>query len=130
MLLTVLCNVSPYIKSFALESCLKLLSLLDRCARPSYLFRSAFTHHGLIFLIEMLNNIAQYQFEGNAMLVYSVLRQKEVFHTLRDLELPAPSSKIMQRARQQQQQEAAGASEGTAAASSDAAPAPSDGDAE
>mmetsp|Transcript_103541 Transcript_103541/g.267799 ORF Transcript_103541/g.267799 Transcript_103541/m.267799 type:complete len:818 (+) Transcript_103541:48-2501(+) len=88
MLLTVLCNVSPYIKCFALESCLKLLSLIDRCSRPAYIFRSAFTHHGLIFLIEMLNNIIQYQYEGNAMLVYSTLRQKEVFHRLADLKLP------------------------------------------
>merc|ERR1740121_416568 len=101
MLLTVLCYVSPYIKAFALESCLKLLGLLDRCSRQSYIFRSAFTHHGLIFLIEMLNNIIQYQFEGNSMMVYSVLRQKEVFQALRDLELPAPGSKIYERARRQ-----------------------------
>lgn len=88
MLLTVLCNVSPYIKCFALESCLKLLSLIDRCARPQYLFRSAFTHHGLIFLLEMLNNIIQYQYEGNTMLVYSILRQKEVIHRLAALAVP------------------------------------------
>lgn len=89
MLLTVLCNVSPYVKSFALESCLKLVALIDRCARPAYLFRSAFTHHGLVFLIEMVNNIVQYQFEGNSMLIYSVLRQKEIFQRLADLKLPA-----------------------------------------
>jgi len=88
MLLTVLCNVSPYIKSFALESCLKLLSLVERCSRPGYIFRSAFTHHGLIFLLEMLNNIIQYQFEGNAMMVYSVLRAHECFQQLANLELP------------------------------------------
>mmetsp|Transcript_54381 Transcript_54381/g.157236 ORF Transcript_54381/g.157236 Transcript_54381/m.157236 type:complete len:839 (-) Transcript_54381:127-2643(-) len=93
MLLTVLCNVSPYVKAFALESCLKLVALIDRCARPAYLFRSAFTHHGLGFLIEMVNNIIQYQFEGNSMLVYSVLRQKEVFQSLADLKLPPPRTK-------------------------------------
>jgi len=87
MLLTVLCNVSPYIKSFALESCLKMLSLVDRCSKPCYLFRSAFTHHGMTFLLEMLNNVIQYQFEGNSMLVYSVLRQKECFQQLVDLKL-------------------------------------------
>lgn len=88
MLLTVLCNVSPYVKCFALESCLKLLSLIDRCSRPWYLFRSAFTHHGLVFLLEMLNNIVQYQFEGNSMLIYSILRQKEIFQQLAAIELP------------------------------------------
>jgi len=88
ILLTVLCNVSPYIKSFALESCLKLLSLVERCSRPGYLLRSPFTHNGLLFLLEMLNNIVQYQFEGNVMLVYTVLRDHERFQHLASLELP------------------------------------------
>merc|ERR1719436_1718670 len=93
MLLTVLCNISPYVKGFALETCLKLLGLIERCARPAYLFRSAFTHHGLVFLIEMANNIIQYQFEGNSMLVYSLLRQKEIFQQLQSLKLPPPRGK-------------------------------------
>jgi len=93
MLLTVLCNISPYVKCFALESCLKLLSLIERCSRSAYVFRSAFTHHGLVFLVEVINNIIQYQFEGNSMLMYSVLRQKEVFERLAELKLPAPGSR-------------------------------------
>jgi len=87
MLLTVLCNISPYVKSFALESSLKLLSLVERCSRPGYLFRSAYTHHGLVLLLEMITNIIQYQYEGNTMLIYSVLRQKHVFEQLANLEL-------------------------------------------
>mmetsp|Transcript_22806 Transcript_22806/g.52133 ORF Transcript_22806/g.52133 Transcript_22806/m.52133 type:complete len:723 (+) Transcript_22806:85-2253(+) len=91
MLLTVLCNVSPYVKAFSLESCLKLLSLVERSSRPAYLFRSPFTHHGLVFLIEMMNNIIQYQYEGNTMLVYSILRQKEVFRNLKNLKVAGKS---------------------------------------
>jgi hypothetical protein len=89
MLLTVLCNISPYVKCFSLESCLKLLSLVDRCSRPSYVFRSAYTHHGLIFLMELVTNVVQYQFEGNAMLIYSVLRQKEIFQQCHNLDIEA-----------------------------------------
>jgi hypothetical protein len=88
MLMTVLCNISPYIKCYAAESCLKLLSLIERCSRPVYLFKSAFANHGLIFLLELLNNVVQYQYEGNTMLVYSILRQKEIFKQLGDLKLP------------------------------------------
>eukprot|EP00434_Breviolum_minutum_P006475 symbB.v1.2.005717.t1/scaffold336.1/size226184/2 len=87
MLLTALCNVSPYVKSFCLESCLKLVSLAERLARPSYIFRTAFTHHGLVFLVELLNNIVQYQYEGNTMMVYAILRQAEVFNKLDRLSL-------------------------------------------
>lgn len=96
MLLTVLCNISPYVKSFALESCLKLLALIERCTRPVYVFRSAFTHHGLVFLIEMVANIIQYQFEGNAMLVYSVLRQRGIFENLVKMQLPDQKKKLQQ----------------------------------
>lgn len=96
MLLTVLCNISPYVKCFALESCLKLLSLVDRCARPGYLMRSAFTHHSLVFLLEMLNNVVQYQYEGNSMLVYSILRQKEVFQSLAQLKLSNGASRAQE----------------------------------
>eukprot|EP00929_Paragymnodinium_shiwhaense_P105117 TRINITY_DN7003_c0_g1_i1.p1 TRINITY_DN7003_c0_g1~~TRINITY_DN7003_c0_g1_i1.p1 ORF type:complete len:755 (-),score=150.38 TRINITY_DN7003_c0_g1_i1:234-2498(-) len=89
MLLTVLCNISPYVKSFALESCLKLLSLIERCSRPAYLFRSAYTHHGLVFLLELIANIIQYQYEGNTMLIYSILRQKQVFENISSLQVHA-----------------------------------------
>jgi len=88
MLLTALSNISPYVKCYALETCLKLLSLLERCARPSILWRTASSHSGLMFMVELINNVIQYQFEGNAMLVYSILRQKEVFHRLSVLKLP------------------------------------------
>lgn len=87
MLLTALCNVSPYVKSFCLESCLKLVSLAERLSRPGYFFRTAFTHHGLVFLVELLNNIVQYQYEGNTMMVYAVLRQAEVFNKIDRLSL-------------------------------------------
>ncbi|CAJ1459391.1 unnamed protein product, partial [Effrenium voratum] len=87
MLLTALCNVSPYIKSFCLESCLKLLSLAERLGRPGYIFRTAFTHHSLVFLVEMLNNLVQYQYEGNVMMVYAILRQSQVFQKIGTLSI-------------------------------------------
>jgi len=88
MLLTVLCNVSPYIKCFSAESCLKLLSLLERCSKIGYLLRSPFTHHSLVFIMEMLVNTIQYQYEGNAMLVYAILRQRDLFEKISKLEFP------------------------------------------
>eukprot|EP00811_Abedinium_folium_P034699 NODE_755_length_2784_cov_3.475348.p1 GENE.NODE_755_length_2784_cov_3.475348~~NODE_755_length_2784_cov_3.475348.p1 ORF type:complete len:785 (+),score=194.49 NODE_755_length_2784_cov_3.475348:112-2466(+) len=82
MLLTVLCNISPYIKSFAQETALKLMLLVERCARPSMLLRAECTHQYLMFLVQLLNNVVQYQYEGNTVLVYSILRQKEIFEQL------------------------------------------------
>jgi len=87
MLLTSLCNVSPYVKSFCRESCLKLLSLTERLARPVYFFGSSFRHHGLVFMVELFNNLVQYQYEGNVMMVYAILRQAQVFERIEKLSL-------------------------------------------
>merc|ERR1740129_1267883 len=45
-----------------------------------------------MLLLEMVSNVIQYQYEGNAMLVYSVLCQKDVFRQLLDLRLPTPKT--------------------------------------
>jgi hypothetical protein len=44
------------------------------------------TNHNLVFfLLEMLNNIIQYQFDGNYNLVYTIIRKRTVFHQLANL---------------------------------------------
>ncbi|CAJ1361480.1 unnamed protein product [Effrenium voratum] len=91
-------QVSPYIKSFCLESCLKLLSLAERLGRPGYIFRTAFTHHSLVFLVEMLNNLVQYQYEGNVMMVYAILRQSQVFQKIGTLSIGDAKKKSEDRA--------------------------------
>ena len=64
--------------------------------RSNYLFVKAFstpwfllstpTNHTLIyFLLEMLNNLIQYQFDGNSNLVYTIIRKRAVFHNLAHL---------------------------------------------
>eukprot|EP00921_Rhytidocystis_pertsovi_P001665 GHVQ01002832.1.p1 GENE.GHVQ01002832.1~~GHVQ01002832.1.p1 ORF type:complete len:806 (+),score=99.50 GHVQ01002832.1:455-2872(+) len=89
MLLTVLCNISAYLKTFCLESCVKLLHLLDRFSRPAWLFKAPYHYHDVFFLLDMFNNIIQYQYEGNQKLVYSILRQKEIFTELQNIQYPA-----------------------------------------
>eukprot|EP00922_Rhytidocystis_sp_ex-Travisia-forbesii_P051311 GHVS01076171.1.p1 GENE.GHVS01076171.1~~GHVS01076171.1.p1 ORF type:complete len:784 (-),score=101.79 GHVS01076171.1:124-2475(-) len=88
MLLTVLSNISAYVKGFCPESCVKLLHLLDRFSRQGWLFKAPYHYHDVFFLLDMLNNLIQYQYEGNQKLVYSILRQKDVFLELQNLQFP------------------------------------------
>lgn len=88
MLLTVLCNISAYVKTFCLESCVKLLNLLNRFSKPSWLFRASYHYHNVFFLLDVLNNAVQYQYEGNLCLVYSILRRKDLFIDLQNLTFP------------------------------------------
>lgn len=63
----------------------KLLHLLEAFSTPWFLFSAPSNHHLVFFLLEIFNNIIQYQFDGNANLVYTIIRKRHVFHALANL---------------------------------------------
>lgn len=64
---------------------IKLLHLLEAFSTPWFLFSAPSNHHLVFFLLEIFNNIIQYQFDGNANLVYTIIRKRHVFHSLANL---------------------------------------------
>jgi hypothetical protein len=84
-LLTILVNVSPYLKTLSMVSATKLLHFLEAFSTPWFLFSSPSNHHLVFFLLEIFNNIIQYQFDGNSNLVYTIIRKRHVFHALANL---------------------------------------------
>ncbi|XP_054290315.1 protein HID1 isoform X1 [Macrosteles quadrilineatus] len=84
-LLTILVNVSPYLKTLSMVASTKLLHLLEAFSTPWFLFSSPTNHHLVFFLLEIFNNIIQYQFDGNSNLVYTIIRKRQVFHSLASL---------------------------------------------
>ncbi|XP_071796675.1 protein HID1-like isoform X3 [Asterias amurensis] len=84
-LLTIVVNVSPYLKSLSMVSSNKLLHLLEAFSTPWFLFSNPANHHLVFFLLEVFNNIIQYQFDGNSNLVYTIIRKRNVFHQLANL---------------------------------------------
>ncbi|XP_018319000.1 protein HID1 [Agrilus planipennis] len=84
-LLTILVNVSPYLKTLSMVASTKLLHLLEAFSTPWFLFSSPTNHHLVFFLLEIFNNIIQYQFDGNSNLVYTIIRKRQVFHSLANL---------------------------------------------
>uniref|UniRef100_A0AAY3ZZC1 Uncharacterized protein n=1 Tax=Denticeps clupeoides TaxID=299321 RepID=A0AAY3ZZC1_9TELE len=84
-LLTVIVNVSPYLKSLSMVAASKLLHLLEAFSTTWFLFSAVQNHHLVFFLLEVFNNIIQYQFDGNFNLVYSIIRKRNVFHQLANL---------------------------------------------
>ena len=77
-LLTILCNISPYIKSMSMIAACKLMHLLEAFSTPWFLLSTPNNHHLVFFLLEMFNNIIQYQFDGNSNLVYTLIRKRQV----------------------------------------------------
>lgn len=81
-LLTVIVNISPYLKRLTMATTTKLLHLMEAFSQPSFLFAQQQNHHLVFFLLESLNNLIQYQFDGNAPLVYCIIRRRRIFHQL------------------------------------------------
>lgn len=59
--------MSPYLKSLSMVAANKLLHLLEAFSTTWFLFSAAQNHHLVFFLLEVFNNIIQYQFDGEAM---------------------------------------------------------------
>jgi hypothetical protein len=84
-LLTIIVNVSPYLKTLSMVSSNKILHLLEAFSTPWFLFSNQTNHHLVFFLLEIFNNIIQYQFDGNSNLVYTIIRKRNIFHSLANL---------------------------------------------
>ncbi|KJH52327.1 hypothetical protein DICVIV_01529 [Dictyocaulus viviparus] len=84
-LLTIIVNVSPYLKSLSMVASNKLLHLVEAFSTPWFLFSSPTNHHLVFFLLEVFNNIIQYQFDGNSNLIYTIIRKRQVFYQLANL---------------------------------------------
>ncbi|KAG8129078.1 putative UPF0663 transmembrane protein [Naja naja] len=77
--------LSPYLKSLSMVAANKLLHLLEAFSTTWFLFSMVQNHHLVFFLLEVFNNIIQYQFDGNSNLVYAIIRKRNVFHQLANL---------------------------------------------
>lgn len=86
--LTVVCNISPYWRSMSLVSSVKLVNLFELFSSPKFLYSGEKAYKHLALLLEIFNNIIQYQYNGNQHLVYAIVRRKDVFGRLASLTLP------------------------------------------
>jgi hypothetical protein len=84
-LLTILVNVSPYLKSLSMLTCTRLMHLMESFSTSWFLFAKPSNHYLIFYLLEILNNIIQYQFDGNINLIYTIVRSKSIFYQLASL---------------------------------------------
>jgi len=81
-LLTIICNISPYTKSLSMVASVKLLGLFEAFSSKKFLYAGPKNHQYVYLLLEIFNNLIQYQYEGNTHLVYAIIRRKKVFWEL------------------------------------------------
>ena len=90
--LTIISNVSPYWKSMSLVAAVKLVNLFELFSSPKFLYSGEFAYRHLALLLEVFNNIIQYQYHGNSHLVYAIVRRKDAFGQLASLTLERAQS--------------------------------------
>ena len=83
VLLTLLANVSPYITRLSGISALRLVSLFELFCQPAYLYGKEHNHVYAALLLDLFNNLIQYQWQGSGPLVLAIVRRAEVFYSLR-----------------------------------------------
>ncbi|KAI8833717.1 high-temperature-induced dauer-formation protein-domain-containing protein [Chytridium lagenaria] len=89
-----LANVSPYIKSLTVVSSNKLLNLFNSFSNAGFMLANESNHKLIFYLLDIFNNIVQYQITGNSHLVYAIVRSRQRFHELNDLTFATASTEL------------------------------------
>lgn len=84
-LLTILANVSPYLKSLTILSCKCLVQLFEIFSSPYVVFTEPNYHLVVLLLVETFNNLIQYQLATNTNLVCILLAKRAAFKDLAGL---------------------------------------------
>mmetsp|Transcript_17607 Transcript_17607/g.34382 ORF Transcript_17607/g.34382 Transcript_17607/m.34382 type:complete len:1024 (+) Transcript_17607:32-3103(+) len=82
ILLAAIGNVSPFITRLSLAASIKLVNLLEVFCTPKVLEANPAMP---TFLLSTITNMIQYQYQGHANLVYSILQRRELFERLHSL---------------------------------------------
>ena len=90
--LTILANISPYWRKMSLVSAVKMVNLFELFSSPKFLYSGEHAHRHLALLLEIINNVIQYQYTGNHHLVYALIRRKDSFGRLASLTLQKAQS--------------------------------------
>jgi len=80
-MVTTISNISPYWRSLSLTASLKIVNLLEIFTSMKKLYGPE-SHENIGFaalILEVFNNVIQYQFTGNEQLIYAIVRKKAVF---------------------------------------------------
>ena len=86
-LFIILANISPYIKTLSLPASAKLTALIDLFSLKKWLFAGQNNPEIVIFWLEIINNMVQYQWVGSHNLIYHLLRKKPIISKLLSMEI-------------------------------------------
>jgi hypothetical protein len=84
-LLSIIANVTPYVKTLSQEASAKLVKLFDKFSKSRHVISPLLTGAGavyrryLTYLLQSFNNSIQYQYDGNVHLAYAIVEYRDTF---------------------------------------------------
>jgi hypothetical protein len=85
--LAIMANIAPLVTKFCAATANKLFTLFTVFSSPRFLLSKEKNHSKLFYLLYTIDTILQYQYAGNAQLVYTFVRNREKAIALRDMTL-------------------------------------------
>lgn len=82
--LTIIANLSPYIKSTSALTATKLLSVYELVSNKEYLMKDVNHQKQVVLILDTFKNFLQYQYDGNFHVFHSILKHKDSFFELND----------------------------------------------
>ncbi|KAI9325207.1 high-temperature-induced dauer-formation protein-domain-containing protein [Zopfochytrium polystomum] len=92
--LITLTNVSPFVKSLTVVTVNKLLGLFMSFSNPGYMLSNETNHKMVFYVLDVFNNMVQYQITGNTHLVYAIVRHKNRFHELHEMTFESATEEL------------------------------------
>jgi hypothetical protein len=75
--LTTICNISPYIKKISMPTSVKIVGLFESFSSKKFLYSAEKNYIYIDIILQIFNNLIQYQYEGSIHLIYTILSKKK-----------------------------------------------------
>jgi hypothetical protein len=82
VLLTILQNTSPYMTRLSMYASVRLMNLFELLSSPAFLTAAPGNFQFVIFILDIINNLIQYQYGGSSRLVFCMLRRANLFYDI------------------------------------------------
>eukprot|EP01029_Cantina_marsupialis_P020678 TRINITY_DN48607_c0_g2_i2.p1 TRINITY_DN48607_c0_g2~~TRINITY_DN48607_c0_g2_i2.p1 ORF type:complete len:517 (-),score=189.01 TRINITY_DN48607_c0_g2_i2:219-1769(-) len=86
-MLNTISNISPYMKSISVVAARRLIGMMEYFSSLRYIMTSEDHHDQINLILESVNNLIQYQYEGSHHLVYALLQRCHVFESFLNLQI-------------------------------------------
>ncbi|ETB59765.1 hypothetical protein, variant 1 [Plasmodium yoelii 17X] len=87
MSIIILTNISVYIKSMSIYSCECIINILKKILKKEWILSSQHHHYALFLLLDFINNILSHNLSDNYNLVYTIIKNRDVFISINNLDV-------------------------------------------